>query len=54
MPINYQGISGPLDFDANAFVLGAMAHWVIANDHFVDQQVYDCTKSSTCPLYVAP
>jgi hypothetical protein len=53
MPINYQGISGPLDFDQNAFVLGAMAHWVITNNHFIDQQVYDCTKAS-CPLYAAP
>ena len=39
MPINYQGISGPLDFDANAFVLGAMARWVITNNHFVDQHL---------------
>jgi hypothetical protein len=54
MPINYQGISGPLDFDANAFVLGAMAHWVITGDHFVDQQLYDCTKDPACPLFVAP
>ena len=49
MPINYQGVSGPLDFDTNAFVLGAMAHWVITNNHFVDQQIYDCTKGPTCP-----
>jgi hypothetical protein len=49
MPINYQGVSGPLDFDSNAFVLGAMAHWVITNNHFVDQQIYDCTKGPTCP-----
>jgi hypothetical protein len=53
-PINYQGVSGPLDFDQNAFVMGAMAHWVITNNHFVDQQVYDCTKDASCPLYVAP
>ena len=49
MPINYQGVSGPLDFDSNAFVLGAIAHWVITNNHFVDQQIYDCTKGPTCP-----
>jgi hypothetical protein len=30
-----------------------MAHWVITNNHFVDQQVYDCTKAS-CALYTAP
>jgi hypothetical protein len=49
MPINYLGISGPLDFDTNAFVMGAMAHWTITANHFVDQQIYDCTKDAACP-----
>lgn len=51
MPINYRGVSGPLDFDENAFVVGAMAHWVISNGHFVDQDLYDCTHAVPCPLY---
>jgi hypothetical protein len=50
MPINYRGISGPLDFDAHAFVLGAMVHWTIANGHFVDQQIYDCTQGAPCTI----
>jgi hypothetical protein len=50
MPINYNGISGPLDFDAHAFVLGAMAHWTIAGGHFVDQQLYDCTQGAPCTV----
>ena len=54
MPINYNGISGPLDWDQNAFVLGAMAHWKITNSHFVDQELYDCTKGAPCTQYVAP
>ena len=53
-PINYNGISGPLDWDQNAFVLGAMAHWKIINQHFVDEELYDCTKGAPCTLYVAP
>jgi hypothetical protein len=54
MPINYNGISGPLDFDQNGFVLGAMAHWKITNNHFVDEELYDCTKGAPCMQYVAP
>ncbi len=54
MPINYSGISGPLDFDANAFVLGAMAHWTITNNHFIDEELYDCTKGAPCTQYVMP
>ena len=54
MPINYNGISGPLDWDANAFVLGAMAHWTITNSHFIDEELYDCTKGAPCTQYVAP
>jgi len=53
-PINYNGISGPVDWDPSAFVLGAMAHWKITNDHFVDQELYDCTKGAPCTQYVAP
>jgi len=54
MPINYNGISGPLDWDDHAFVLGAMAHWKITNNHFIDEELYDCTKGAPCTLYVAP
>ena len=54
MPINYNGISGPIDWDQNAFVLGAMAHWKITNGHYVDQELYDCTKGAPCTQYVAP
>ncbi len=50
MPINYSGVSGPLDFDANAFVLGNMAHWTITGGHFVDQQLYDCTHGAPCTV----
>jgi hypothetical protein len=51
MPINYRGASGPVGFDQNGFVLGAMAHWVISNRHFVDEDLYDCTKGDPCPLF---
>ena len=53
MPINYQGVSGPLDWDANAFVLGAIAHWKIENSRFVDHDLYDCTQDPTCPALVS-
>jgi hypothetical protein len=54
MPINYEGASGPLDFDANGFVLGATAHWNIASNRFQDTEIYDCTKGAACPLVTAP
>jgi hypothetical protein len=54
MPINYEGASGPLDFDASGFVTGAMAHWKIENNRFQDSEIYDCTKGAACPLVTTP
>jgi ABC-type branched-subunit amino acid transport system substrate-binding protein len=54
MPINYQGVSGPLDWDSNAKVLGAAAHWKIENGRFVDHDVYDCTTNPPCPRIPGP
>jgi hypothetical protein len=59
--INYDGASGPCDFDspspgtattpptAGGNVLAKAAYWKIIDKQYVDQQVYDCTQPG-CPL----
>lgn len=49
-PINYEGASGPLDFDANGGVLNRVVHWTVENAQFVDKEKYDCIKSPSCPV----
>ena len=48
-PINYEGASGPMDFDANQNILDRLAHYKVADGAFVDVQTFDCVTSSTCP-----
>ena len=48
--IDYQGASGPMDFDANGNVNGRLARWVYQNNRFEDVDKYDCVSSrTTCP-----
>lgn len=48
--IDYQGASGPMDFDANGNVNGRLARWVYQNGKFEDVDRYDCvTNRMTCP-----
>jgi hypothetical protein len=48
-PINYEGASGPLDFDANNQVVNRLAHFKIVGTTFVDIGVYDCVSDPSCP-----
>ena len=48
--INYEGASGPMDFDANGNVLNRLAHWQVTGGAFVDMARYDCVASVSCPL----
>lgn len=48
-PINYEGASGPVDFDANNNVKNQIVHWRVENEKFVDLERYDCIGSSLCP-----
>lgn len=48
-PINYEGASGPVDFDANNNVKNQIVHWRVENEQFVDLERYDCIGSSLCP-----
>jgi hypothetical protein len=48
--INYEGASGPIDFDANAAVRNNLAHFRAEGGRFVDLEVFDCISSDNCPL----
>lgn len=48
-PINYQGASGPMDFDALGNVVGRLAHFRAEKGAFIDVQRFDCVKDSSCP-----
>ena len=47
--INYEGASGPVDFDANQNVRNQIAHWRVENEQFRDLERYDCIGSPLCP-----
>jgi hypothetical protein len=49
MNINYDGASGPVDFDAAGNVSSRSALWSIQGQKFVEPIVYDCVTSSACP-----
>jgi hypothetical protein len=47
--INYEGASGPLDFDAHGNVVDRLTHWKVQNTGFVDAETYDCVADPSCP-----
>jgi ABC-type branched-subunit amino acid transport system substrate-binding protein len=46
--INYQGASGPLDFDPHGNVRNNLAHFVVQDGLYVDTEKYDCVASDDC------
>src|SRR5262249_15289072 len=50
-PINYEGASGPVDFNAEGDVVTNIVHWVVKNRQFQEVEVFDCVSDpATCPL----
>jgi hypothetical protein len=47
--INYEGASGPVDFDANGNVWVKLALYAGVDGAFVDVQKFDCVRDPTCP-----
>jgi len=47
--LNYDGGSGPVDFDAAGDVRSRVVQWTVQGGQFVEQQVYDCVTSPACP-----
>jgi hypothetical protein len=48
-PINYQGASGPVDFDASGNVWVKLALYAGVDGAFVDLQKFDCVRDPACP-----
>jgi len=49
-PINYEGASGPMDFDAVQNILDRLVHYQVSGGAFTDVETFDCVSSSACPL----
>jgi ABC-type branched-subunit amino acid transport system substrate-binding protein len=47
--INYDGASGPVDFDAMGNIFQRLVYWNVQNQQFVDLVKYDCVSNSSCP-----
>ncbi len=47
-PIDYQGASGPCDFDANGDVVAQLARFRVQGQ-FLDVEKYDCVRDRECP-----
>jgi hypothetical protein len=48
-PINYEGASGPMDFDDNFNVRDRLARYRVVDGVFVDEAIFDCVASTDCP-----
>jgi hypothetical protein len=44
LPINYEGASGPCDYDENG-----IARFTVTGGTFVDSAVFDCVQDASCP-----
>jgi hypothetical protein len=48
-PINYEGASGPCDFDAYGRAKNRISHWRVSEGQATDVAVYDCVEDEDCP-----
>lgn len=53
-PFDYDGASGPCDFDASGNVVAQVAHFRVQSQEFVDVAEFDCGRSPECPPLSAP
>jgi hypothetical protein len=50
MPINYEGASGPCDFDQYGRALNRISHWTVTNEKVSNIDAFDCVANpATCP-----
>jgi hypothetical protein len=47
--INYEGASGPCDFDDNGRALNRIAHWEANDENVENLAIYDCVADPSCP-----
>jgi ABC-type branched-subunit amino acid transport system substrate-binding protein len=48
-PINYEGASGPCDYDENGNVASRIARFTVMGGSFTDSAIFDCVQDSSCP-----
>jgi len=48
-PVDYQGASGPCDFDEHGDVVTQLARFTVQGGKFVDVDRFDCLKDPSCP-----
>jgi ABC-type branched-subunit amino acid transport system substrate-binding protein len=48
-PFNYDGASGPMDYDANLNVRNRIAHFRVEGGRTLDLATFDCVSSDACP-----
>jgi ABC-type branched-subunit amino acid transport system substrate-binding protein len=48
-PINYQGASGPCDYDAHGDVVAHLARFRVQGGRFADVERFDCVRNASCP-----
>jgi ABC-type branched-subunit amino acid transport system substrate-binding protein len=48
-PIDYQGASGPCDFDERGDVVAQLARFQVQGGKFIDVDRFDCLKDPSCP-----
>jgi ABC-type branched-subunit amino acid transport system substrate-binding protein len=48
-PVNYQGASGPCDYDAHGDVVAHLARFQVQGGRFADVERFDCVRNSSCP-----
>jgi ABC-type branched-subunit amino acid transport system substrate-binding protein len=48
-PIDYQGASGPCDFDEHGDIVAQLARFQVQDGRFVDVDRFDCIKDPSCP-----
>jgi hypothetical protein len=53
-PINYDGASGPCDFDAYGRAKNRISHWRVSDGQATDVGVYDCVADESCPKMEFP
>jgi hypothetical protein len=47
--INYQGASGPCDYDAHGDVVAQLARFEVRGGRFEDRERFDCIHDAACP-----
>jgi branched-chain amino acid transport system substrate-binding protein len=48
-PIDYQGASGPCDFDEHGDIVAQLARFQVQGGKFLDVDKFDCVKDPACP-----